>query len=221
MLGCSGSDAGESLAGPEPVPIAGCTTENYGTCDILASSCPKRILSLMACLRGTKDAELPPITVVSAGEYRELLESIFAEETDEEQAETALFEQGLVLLGLAEPGSFAAASQVDQLAEAVLASYSHIDKSITIVAPEKARGWVDSVANMLTLGHELVHALQDQEHDLDSYTREHSVTYDDYLASRAVPEGEAELLVAFYATALWGLAPDLVPWLWTFRHPAC
>jgi hypothetical protein len=156
-------------------------------------------------LRGAQGGELPPVRTINVSQYEEELEAAFAEATQEQLAETELLEHGLVLLGLADPGDFSAQQRVEDLSEGVLAFYSRIGRDVTVIEREGLQRRDDTEATV-TLAHEFVHVLQDQEQDLGRLEEQHSVSYDGNLALRSVTEGEAVMLEAFFSAALWGLS---------------
>jgi TonB family protein len=208
MLGnyaCGSSDDLDAIIPKEyAVQIEGCEQYYYGGCDITLADCQQNILGLVQCLRQTSDASMPPVRMMTSAEYKQLLTD---NQGDENSADLRRFEIALSLLGLAAPGDLTHSNQIELLTDTVTAYYSVEDKNITIITPEEQATTSDQQKfQTQTLAHELVHALQDQEHDLIKFYGDHNTTTDAYLASLSVVEGEAELYQTFLEAAFDGIA---------------
>ncbi len=94
----------------------------------------------------------------------------------------------------------------EELAELVLAGIValYIPALGEIVMIDRGRPLDDIAANS-TLAHELVHVLQDREHDLLSFTPDRSAGSDRSLAAKAVIEGEASLYQLWVSSAYQGV----------------
>jgi hypothetical protein len=202
-VGCA-SEAG-------PVPdlrvIAGCESEYYGACDILELDCRERVFSSMRCLRGLPDAVRPEIRTITRAEYEAELGAPTEELPDPEgEADDLDVEHALVLFGLARPADLSPANVVELYSDTVPAYYSNADQRITLIDPG-AQGSSDPGQSTLLLAHEFLHALQDQ--DGDPLGLEPPDTFDRYLASLGVIEGEATMFETFFGAAMWGLWGDV------------
>jgi hypothetical protein len=211
LPGCGGDGDDEQLGGGDgAVSLSvfdGCENEFHGSCDVLDAECQSRVFSTARCLRHQPDATLPLVRVIS---QQELLSELMAEgeEADpgspaDAAADAALL-HAIELLGLAQPGELSAESYARVFVDTVPAFYSDVDGVVTLI--EDASG--DASGKTLTLFHELVHALQDQDQSLAALDTEETQSFDPYLAALSVVEGEAEMLESFVAAAGWGFERD-------------
>ena len=220
--------ADEPAAGPPLAVIEGCEAENYAACDVLDASCQERVFAAIACLRQMPDATQPEVRVITRDEYEALLSAPPMEEastdtegsdtqdsdtegspaqTDEESAaESASVERALVLLGLAQPADLSAESVVALYSETVPGYFSNDDGFVTLIDdPEDPSNPGDDT---LLLAHEFLHALQNQEFDLGAAAAD-DATFDRYLATISVIEGEAAMFQGFFGAAMWQLGGDI------------
>jgi hypothetical protein len=214
LPGC-GDEDDEVVAGDDgPVQLsvfAGCENEFHGTCDVLEAGCQERVFSTARCLRRQPDAVLPTVRVISEdeliGELMSGSEEV-SEVSGEDAAADALTSERLVraseLLGLAEAGELSEESYVEVFVNTVPAYYSDQDHVVTLV--DGASG--DPATKTLTLLHELVHALQDQDQSLAALATDEGMSFDEYLAGLSIVEGEAEMLESFVSAASWGFDQD-------------
>lgn len=207
LLGCGSDDEGTERLGPDPVPALGCEDQSFETCNIGDSGCRRRIFSTVRCLRGNEDAELPPVRTISVEEYEAEVTASYEAIDEQDEVETGFYERAFVLLGLATIGDFSAEQQVSLATNTVAAYYSSANKDVTIIERD---GSEDDTDATLTLAHEFVHALQDQEHDLTRLSEAQGDAYDAYLALRCLTEGEAVLYEGMFSVAVWGLTVDQV-----------
>jgi len=184
--------------------LSGCEAERYEICDPLDAQCRAEVFSTVKCLRQMPDGTLPALRVITQAERRAELSRDLVQDPDE-AAQTDAVERALLLLALAQPGDLTPASVADLFAETVPAYYSPDSGAITLVESEKESR--DPGQLTLTLAHELAHALQDQDVGLAGVYR-NTTSFDDYLASISLVEGEAEMLEGFFAAALWGFRED-------------
>ncbi len=183
----------------------GCTEHHFAICDITQRACQEDIYYRMLKLRGDgydPYGSLPPMTVISEDTFRQQLEQ---EAATAAQNGPSPWDKALVLLHFTSAasspgdagagvdggagGSDAGASSPtieDQVAH-VYAFYDPKSKTVTIIDHPNQDGQAQDEA-MITLAHELVHALQDRELNLD---KEDFNTSDEYFAWDAIVEGDA------------------------------
>ena len=202
LAGCSSDDesqeSGPGLDYPyvERVPVAGCDVP--AACDVALADCQQGWLSAVSCLRGMEPMSVP-IRVIDEATFADELEAMPPEEPrpSPDYEETALSYLGFVELGALDPSSIDA-RQVENIA----AYYSTDTKDITVI---DRGGRNDSISQNSTLFHELVHAAQDQEVDLDAYMESFATTSDSDLGARSLVEGEASFYQQLVVGALNGI----------------
>jgi hypothetical protein len=207
LLGCGEASDGKAKPGPSLPPVIGCESIDPSACDIGDPKCQQKLLSLAACMRGSRDAVLPPVTHVTQDEFRTQLEEQVA--MNEPNPDDQHFDAAFELLGLAEPGGLDVDASIDQAVESIAAFYRDDSDDIVMID----RDDVDPQAGSAILLHELVHALQDQESDLTAYLETHySSTFDRYLAAAAMVEGEARFHEFVFTGSLLGYDPHRIDW---------
>src|SRR5512133_437911 len=206
-LGCSddNDDASQlvSAASIEPRPIPGCENESYLACNVESAGCQKAIFSTMACLRGNQGAVMPAARTISRDEFGVELTADKLEPTLSSEQLSAL-EHGLVLMKLLDIGDLTGTGFVDSQKETVPAFYDADTAAVTFVRQDFG-ALADHGAATLTLAHEYVHALQDQEHDLNRLIDEYGAPLDSSLAFQSVVEGEASVHEDTFLSAVWGM----------------
>jgi hypothetical protein len=189
------------------VPILGCEQYSYDGCDVTSADCQSNVFGLVKCIRQTDTGTLVPVVTITAEQYRALLvQSTSGVNADDLTRQ----ENALVLLGLASPGDLTITNQIDVLVNTVAAYYSSDDKTITIITGSTSLTPSQRRSATATLGHEMVHMLQDQEHGLSQFHNDHSSTYDADLACLSVFEGEAQMYSEFLRVAFVGVAQTSV-----------
>lgn len=212
-LGCSddNDDRGESVDNDgsvsvgriEPRPIAGCENESYLACNTETATCQQAIFSTMTCLRGNQGAVMPAARTISREEFGAELTADAGESTLGSEQLSAL-ENGLVLVKLLKTGDLTGSGFVDSQKETVPAFYDADTDTVTFVRRDNGSLMETGTAD-LVLAHEYVHALQDQEHDLNRLMDEYGATTDSLLAFRSVFEGEASMHEDRFFAAVWGM----------------
>lgn len=212
--------AGEPDMSLDLAAIAGCESESYDACTVIDAGCQEQIFRAVTCLRDVPEATRPDIRIITRAEYEAELvapaepaseptaaeEPVAAGEASSANFGDARVSRTLELLGLAQPADFSAESVVTLYSESVPGYYSNEDELITLIdGGDEPRNDGDDT---LIIAHEYLHALQDQEIDLGSVL-ENLQTFDQYLATLAVIEGEASMFEAFYAAAMWRLEGDV------------
>lgn len=181
--------AGSSCAeGTQTEEDVGCRTQVDGPCDIFDKTCRTRLAALAACLWGDADSpHLPKVRTIT----REQFEADFvadAEERDPEQERTARgWQWALHALGVTGEDSLEPSEQAS--ASRVVAYYRDDKKDITLI--EGSTGEPASLEANQILVHELIHALQDVDFDLEHALQDAGGTFDAQLALRSLVEGEA------------------------------
>jgi hypothetical protein len=191
--------------------LAGCAAEEdspgdcgFERCDIREPSCQRGTAEALSCLRGG-DPVMPKFEVVDPEEYSE--RSRGEPPSEEDTREVERFLRGLSFLGLAREDAMLEQERDEVLAQ-IAASYSPEDGRVLVIDKGEP---LDSEDAVVLLSHELVHAMQDAEHDLGSLGDE-IVGYDEYLALKALVEGEATHYEIQTAAELQGVARTRIDW---------
>jgi hypothetical protein len=177
----------------------GCEQHELGICDITTRPCQVDIYYRMLSLRGDgydPFGGLPPVNVITESQFRDML---IQEAERSAQDGPDPWDRALALLhftGTADPNPDAGSggdagtstSTIDEQVTHIYAFYDPQRKSVTIIShPNQTDPYAEENA-MVTLAHELVHALQDRELDLN---KEDFHTSDEYLAYDTIIEGDA------------------------------
>jgi len=208
---------------------SGCGQRDLATCDITQRACQESIYYRMLNLRGDgydPFGGLPPVTVITEDEYRAMLlaEQAAATPSPEEKA----YDKALELLHFTPPAApppgdsgvdggagnqDAGNSSIDDQVAHIYAYYDQNSKTVTVISHPDQTGSQPILTGMYVLAHELVHALQDRELDLN---RTHFSSSDDVLAYEGMVEGDArfyEYLFDNDLRVMQGLAPgDPLQW---------
>lgn len=212
-LACSDAGLGARqppLAAPLRCVEAG-SPGGFTACDIADRSCQQRLAEIAACQWGGPGTPVvqPEVRTVSQDEYRAQLRE-GAPQDDAARSLRSAVEASLALFGLIEHGDLSLDSVVERNVGDVLAYYDPAEKRITVI--EHGAGTRQPEANA-TLLHEMIHALQDTVHDLESLRqRSSNGSSDGDVALRSLVEGEAKLHDLFFsasASAL-ELTPELL-----------
>ena len=179
VLALVASGCGEGDA-PTRVVI---TVDNLVSCDIASSACQQGIYDSVAATLGAEEFSMPPVRTISvdqhAGEVRAGLD--LNDLTGEDPQS-----RGLRLMGFLPPAADSLTeAQAEYFIEAIAAYYSRGSRSITVVDRE-----YDSPNGQVILAHEFIHAIQDNQFDLDSVSRDAN-TEDGVIGVRSVIEGDA------------------------------
>lgn len=214
-LAC-GEDAGPEPAPlppsfPEPMPVPGCEAFDYARCDVRLPECVENLAQIASCMRGGAPAgPSPTVSFLSQEEaHQDLLEALAATAPPSPNH----FERALVLLGLTQPSSFEPEVTAERLAAGYTAYYRR-DSGELVVIDHGGRIEVSAgtpAAQALVL-HELIHALQDREHDLDAFAVAHQQDSEGNLRGNCVIEGEARLHELRLYSALWGNDVSAIDW---------
>jgi hypothetical protein len=198
LTGCSGDD--EPLT-RQPVPLRECPDHDYSKCDIREPACQERLLSLAACVFGSSEMPSVPIRVLTEAELRAELEAELGEPTPEQAAKDAIIEGVLHDLDLAAEGALSTQASIDNVIESFDGLYRDAENGIILLDRGESRNDLDSDA---LLFHELVHAVQDAEYDLNALDDELATTTDASLSWRSLVEGQATWYQYRVAAAMLG-----------------
>lgn len=185
--------------------IAGCEQQSFAACDTLDEACQAQVFETMKCLRGMPDAVMPPVRVLTSAEQLAEFQQDFVEDAEEVKSRIVM-ERALVLLHLAEKDELSPDNQAQVFVDTTAAYYSHDTGLVTLSAQESDEPR-DLESETLTLSHEFVHALQDQDVDLGNLF-DGADTFDDYLGRTSLVEGEATMQEAFVSAAIWGFGDN-------------
>jgi len=185
--GCSGGDHPAPLDEWRALPE--CPDHDYSTCDNRNAQCQARLLSLAGCLFGVDAPPDVPIRVISEEALLQELETDAAAQQDPTDLPGVPHVQNtLVDLGLVERESLTGAGPIAEIVDSIDGVYLDAERGILLVDRGRPQNNVDSNALLL---HELIHAIQDAEYDLDSWRDQQLATADTSLALRSVTEGQA------------------------------
>jgi hypothetical protein len=196
-------------------PIAGCEEFEYRACDITQASCQSGVFELMRCAYGVPEgaASLPPISLLTREQAFELLSG--SPDEDSSDFDPGDFDASVRArenLGLIEPGLVGSQSDSLELTlEGVAGMYLFTSQEIIVIDGGDSTAGLD--ANT-TLGHELVHALQDQVHDLGVLSASIEQTSDAALAFASLVEGEASVYELQMWLAYQGRGMDALDFDW-------
>jgi|GEM_PF-2337639 len=216
-----------------------CSERDIATCDITQRSCQESVYYRLLNLRGDgydPFGGLPPVRVISEDEFRTILEQ-------EQAAATAKggpspWDKGLILLHFTSGSSTTAAdggvvddggattddagadagsgnSSIDDQVTHILAYYDPQTKAVTVISHPSRTGPGQEEDGMITLAHELVHALQDKELDLNKSDFQ---SYDESLAYDGLIEGDARFYENLFTLDLLRMEhltprnPDVLSW---------
>lgn len=176
-------------------------------CDVAKESCQQRVAGIVRCMRGGT-VKLPKVTVLDEDGLRERFEEGDSEVSEEAEAAYTRWNRGLSRFGLA-PADYTREDSRDDALPDIAAVYFFDEKDIVIVDRGEP---LDSVEAMSTFAHEMVHALQDQEYDLDAYYDTWGGSFDAGLALDALVEGEADLYALLLNIKLRGFSSSSIDW---------
>lgn len=155
-----------------------------------------RAMARVEYVRGAEFNETVPVSVISREAYRNRTSGGSTDRSAFNNWNDQVWE-GLFIIG-------ESTGSGEELGEtrgsSVAGFYSPSDDEIKIITPNPD----EPVINNATLVHELVHALQDQQHDLTS-PRYRAQTQDGSLAVNGVVEGEANYIEARYSERCGGM----------------
>ncbi len=194
------------------IGISGCADDSpncrHRVCDIEDASCAQFVAEVVACQRDVP-AVRPNIRFATSAE-------IIAERTPPTPAELDLarnYFAGEALVGLM-PDNYDPADEASDSISGVLAQYRPVTEEIVIVSDANIE---DDELAYSVLVHEMIHAQQDAEYDLEDMFDRYATTFPRSLGLRAAVEGEASLFTTLARLELDDLSEDEVDWEGYFR----
>ncbi len=187
--------------------VAGCADDetpcSHRACDIHKSSCAEFVAEVIACQRDVP-VTLPDVRFATAAELVAERDPPTQEELDHDRDYWA----GEALVGLM-PTNYDPADEAADSLSGVLAQYRPATEEIIIVSDSNID---DEETAYRVLVHEMIHAQQDAEYDLDALWDEYATTFPRGLGLRAAVEGEASLFTTFAELELADLTEDEINW---------
>lgn len=185
LAACGDGDDPARLELPATVPLPECPDADYARCDIRDAACQAGLAKLAACVRGNSTPPDVPIEVMTEAQYAEVVRQDYA---DVPEPTVKHFDDAISRFGLAPATGVPREEGILALVADLGGVYRGLEKRIVIVDHGKP---ADSERADLTLVHELVHALQDADHDLVHWPDDEPRSFDRALARTTLVEGEA------------------------------
>jgi len=219
---CSSRDVTLTLPASDPagltlphtegsVPLPECPNFDYSRCDIREQTCLENLGAIARCLHGSNaDLPLPGVSFWSEATAA----ADFRSELPERQATPDHFEIALARFGLTEPGALEPDTAVERLAQALTAYYDHARGDIVVIEHAESP---DPLGQDSIVVHEMIHAFQDQEHDLREFEQRYRQGNDGNLRGASIIEGEARMHERRYFAALAGLDVSVLDLAQSFR----
>jgi hypothetical protein len=204
-FGCSSDEADEHQSYATLPVIAGCEQQSFEACEPLEEDCQRRVFATMMCLRQMPDAVIPPVRVLTSAEQLAEFQADATEDAEDVKSRISL-ERALVLLHLAERDELSPGNQAQVFVDTTAAYYSN-DTGVVTLSAQEGDEPRDLESETLTLAHEFVHALQDQDVGIDSVFAG-AESFDEYLGRSSLVEGEATMQEAFVSAAIWGFGEN-------------
>ncbi|MCA9717950.1 MAG: hypothetical protein H6713_13180 [Myxococcales bacterium] len=179
-------------AGAEDAPC------DYERCDPTDEDCVREVAEVLACRRGVP-AITPEVRFLSREEA--VAENTGEPLTDEELQDLRDYYNAEALVGLM-PVDYEPADVTADVFDSIVAYYSRAEREIVIIEDSRVD---DPAAAFEVLVHELVHAFQDAEWELQGLYDEHATSVDRLMGLRAMLEGDASLYAALSTVSLAGV----------------
>lgn len=190
-------DSGVML--PDVVPLPECPDADYAPCDFRDAACQARLIELACCLRQSEPIADLSVEVMSVDQFSELLSQDYAEYPEP----PTHYDRAASVLGLALAEGVSKEQAIESRVDFLDGVYRAKEKRIIVIDHDVPNDGVNENALFV---HEYVHALQDADYDLLNWPQSEPIaTFDQYLASRAVLEGEATFYQYRAAVPLLGL----------------
>ena len=159
------------------------TVDELLTCDIATSDCQRGIYDAVAETLGAEEFSMPPVRTISVDQHaQEVRSGLDLNDLTGDDPQS----RGLRLMGFLPPATDSLTeAQAEYFIEAIAAYYSRGRRSITVVDRD-----YDSPNGQVILAHEFIHAIQDNQFNLDSVSRDVN-TEDGVIGVRSVIEGDA------------------------------
>jgi hypothetical protein len=166
-----------------------CDQREIATCDITQRACQESVYYRVLNLRNDgydPFGGLPPIGVITEDEFRAMLER--EEAAAQSTGAPNPWDKALELLHFTASTPDGGSSSIDDQVTHIYAYYDPQTKAVTVISHPDQTSDHQAEEAMVTLAHELVHAVQDRELNLN---REDFHTSDEYLAYNGIIEGDA------------------------------
>ncbi len=172
-------------------------------CNIGKGDCQRTIYESVAAMLG-EDGGLPPIRTISVEQHAdEVRAGLDLDQLSGEDARS----RGLRLLGfIPEVSESVTATQAEYWINQIAAYYSRGNGGITVIDRN-----YDEINAQVLLAHELTHAIQDRQFDLNAVGRDAN-TEDGVMGVRGVIEGDAMHSSLAWAYEQLGFAADEIDW---------
>jgi hypothetical protein len=210
LWGCSDAAPTEPPATPSPpdasryaegrVPVPGCERFDYAPCDIQIPACVGNLAGIARCMRGgDPQSAVPPVAFLSQTDAElDLLASLESQAPPNPNH----FEIALARFGLTRPQAFEPSIMAARLAAEWAGYYEQGRREIVVIEHVPPR--TELIQNVLLL-HELIHAMQDSDHDLRAFGEQYRDGVDANLRASSISEGEARMHERRYFAASLGL----------------
>ena len=189
------------LVGWALVSLLGCESRDLSLCDITKSHCQESIYYADLRIRGDgydPFGGIPPMRTIDETQYRTELQTEAQQSAQDPNSQQPWWDSALALLHFMPSAGDSTQTSIDNQVQQVAAYYDPSTKKVTVIDHKQAQSSSVQMDNMITLAHELVHALQDRELDLNIDPK----STDDLFASKALIEGDATLYEYLFAVEL-------------------
>jgi len=189
------------MVGLGALSLLGCEERKLHLCDIATSDCQESIYYAGVRIRGDgydPFAGIPPIRTIGEEQFRDELQAEADQAAKDPASQQPWWNSALALLHLMPSAAEVEQDAIDNQVEQVAAYYDPSTRKVTVIDHQKAQTDSTRLGNMITLAHELVHAIQDRELDLDI----HPQTTDELFANKAIIEGDATVHEFLFALDL-------------------
>jgi hypothetical protein len=176
---------------------------SHRVCDIREPSCVEFVAKVVACQRGVPEV-MPTIRFATAQEVLDEREAPTTQQLDDARDYWA----GEALVGLMPEGYDPASEGADSLS-GVLAQYRPSTDEIVVISDSNIP---DDETGYRVMVHEMIHAVQDADYDLEALWQQYATTFPRSLGFRAAVEGEAVLYTALADIELAGFPPSQADW---------
>lgn len=191
--------------------LAACNGEGapcvYEVCAIEDPSCIERVAEAVGC-HLDQEVIYPEVRFLSSVEFVAELNADATPLTAEQARDRDDSFAALALLGLLPEGY--APDDLDQDSVRNFVAFYVPDSRHIVMLTDRAAGTPED--DYLVLVHEMVHAYQDAAWDLAAHREAHAWTYDRFLGSRALSEGDAVHYQNLASVELEGLDPRGLDW---------
>ncbi|MEM6989587.1 MAG: hypothetical protein AAF721_03795 [Myxococcota bacterium] len=181
---------------------------SHRICDISDAVCGDFVAEVVGCQRDVGDVR-PPVSFATKAEVLAGFDT--RSEADLEWARE--YYAGEALVGLM-PANYDPANELADSLEGAVAFYDPEGQDIVIISDALPS---DAGIGYGVLVHEMVHAYQDVEYDLEALSEEYATTFVRSLGLRAAVEGEATLYQVYAELELEGIPRSRVLWDSYFR----